>query len=208
MGFVNMMAVKDWIIQNHSAPESIFVSGGSAGAYGARFGLIHMIDQYSDVSNVITGVMDAGAGIIPHDWLVENLPDWGAWDNRPMWIPALAAKTLDDMSMKELMIDVLNYYPDYLFAEYNTYSDGTQKLFYGMMGGDNDDWTGLMVESSEDISMSTSNYRFFIDKGSVHTIMTGDAFYQNEVDGVYFKDWVNTLAKGGDVQNIQCTDCE
>jgi hypothetical protein len=58
------------------------------------------------------------------------------------------------------------------------------------------------------------NYRFYLARGTDHTILAGDSFYSEaSADGILFGDWVDDMinrssSRGGDWKNAGCEpDC-
>lgn len=205
-GFINGMSALNWIYDNHPDPDFIFISGCSAGAYGSRMYTPHLIEHYNNTPVVM--LPDSGAGVIEKDWYLEVFPIWEAYDNRPMWIPGIGDKSLEELGMTELMIASGNYYSDYIIAEYNTYNDNGQKVYLLAQGGDVANYSTLLDEYIMEVANNTSNYRYYVPSGTEHCIMCKDNFYTTEVDGVKFRDWVKSLAAGDDVPSIHCVDCE
>ena len=137
-----------------------------------------------------------------------SFPAWGAYENRPMWIPGIADKPLEELTMSQVTIAGCNYYPEPIFAEYNTYSDDVQAGFYAAMGGNPRDFSDQLEANIDHIKANTANYRYYVPGGGEHCIMNLDRFYNTEVEGVPFQSWVSDLAEGLDVPDVHCVNCE
>lgn len=206
-GYVNNMRVLNWIYSKFQNPENVFVTGVSAGGYGCRMYHVHLLEHYKTISKNIIMVADSAAGVIDYDWYLEAFPVWGAYENRPMWVPGIGDTAFEDLGMKEIMVAALNYYPNHLAAEYNTYDDAVQKTFYAAQGGAVRDFSEELVDYTEAVKSNTENYRYFLAPGREHGIMDYERFYTTEVNGVLFRDWVAQLASGQNVSDVRCPEC-
>lgn len=207
-GYVNNIRALNWIYDKFKNLGNVFVTGVSAGGYGCRMYHVHLLEHYKNVSQNIIMVADSAAGVIDQDWYLETFPIWRAYENRPMWVPGIGDTAFEDLGMEEIMIAALNYYPNHLAAEYNTYDDAVQKTFYAAQGGRVRDFSAELVAYTEAVDAQTENYRYFMAPGSEHGIMDYDRFYTTEVNGVLFRDWVASLASGANVANIRCNECK
>jgi hypothetical protein len=205
-GRVNATAAGDWVNENFNGPDFIFVSGCSAGSYGSALAAALARENYPAAQMAQLG--DSGAGVVSDEFLNESFPMWKAYDNRPDWIPELADAALEDLSLAKVYTYLANHYPDDTYAQYNTLNDGTQAVFYQYMGGNPDDWGARMDASVKEIADNADNFRYYTAWGTEHCIMNANRFYTYQVNGVRFRDWVNDLANGVDVENVRCTDCE
>jgi len=203
-GFVNFSAVLDWIEANFEQPEKIFVSGCSAGSYGSVIGAAYIPERYPDVPLYQLG--DAGAGVATADFFGNGLPNWGAVQNIPDWIPALDVSSTD--LLPNFYIALANYYADDRWSQYNTAYDIEQIFFYGAMGGTAADWSDLMLASMQEIQDNASNFHSYTAPGAIHCITGDDIFYTREVEGVKFHDWVDAMVNDQAWDDVMCTDCE
>lgn len=204
-GQVNTHAVLDWVYARFSRPETIFVTGVSAGAYGSIGWAPHIIDHYPDSDVVQLG--DSGAGVITDTFFEESFPSWNADAVIPDWIPGLDVP-LSDLALEKLYIELANYYPEQVFSQYNTDNDENQRLYYTAMGGKDEDWSPNMHAKIDAIIDAAPTFRSYIAGGDKHVILPYPEFYTYQVDGVRVRDWVADLANGEPVDNVQCTDCD
>jgi hypothetical protein len=203
-GFVNVSAVVDWIGDNFEKPEKIFVSGCSAGSGGSIIGAAHIHKLYPDVPLYQLG--DSLAGVGTEDVLQAIASNWNPAESLPDWIPALQVPWTD-LTMADLYIAVANYYPNDRWAQYNTAHDETQTLGYLMQGGTGD-WSDLMLASIQEIQDGASNFHSYTAPGAIHCVTPYDIFYSREVEGVKFRDWVNSMVNDQAWDDVMCTDCE
>lgn len=190
-GFVNASAVLDWVYARYAAPDTILVSGCSAGAYGAALHSAYIADHYSDAR--ITLLADSGAGIITDDFLTASLPNWNAQANLPPFIDALQ-RPLAELSLPELYVAVGGHFPDMRLAQTATQYDQDQIFYYTAMGGVAADWPMRFRESLATISTSLpDNFRYYVPPGPVHCVTPYPFYYTREVGGVTLSSWVRDL---------------
>jgi len=200
-GVANARTALNWAYTNYQSPESVLVTGSSAGAYGAIYHAASVFTQYPDADHVVLG--DAGVGV-----------STGSFDGFDVW--NLAANLPADEAFSGaqgtsltngLYTGVSELFPDARLAQYTTYADDVQVLFYRFMSGSPADWTTGMVSQLEALNL-LPNFRSFIGWGNSHTILASPLFYQMQVDGVSFRDWFAELVNGELPETVACTDCE
>lgn len=203
-GFINASSALDWAYANIASPNSIFVTGCSAGSVGSIAHAPYIIEQYPGIP--VTQLGDSLAFVFHRPVNVHT--DYHAHDNFPDWIPALEAITPGELLMSDFYNAVANYYPDYTFSQYNTEADNVQVRFYGAVGGDTDDFPADLAANLTRIHEGSSNFRSYTASGNLHCIMPRPQFYTTEVNGVRLRDWVNDLANGEVVSSVRCETCE
>lgn len=201
-GQVNTRAVLDWVYERFAAPETIFVTGVSAGAYGSIGWAPYVIEHYPGSHVVQLG--DSGAGVITDTFFQDSFPSWNADSLIPDWIDI----PLDQLKLEDLYIEVANHYPEHFFGQYNTHNDENQRFYYVAMGGDDADWSPKMHAKIDAIIDGAPTFRSYIAGGVKHVILPYPELYTYESDGVRLRDWVADIANGEAVENVQCTDCD
>lgn len=206
-GRINAMVAEKFAREHFPNPEEVFVTGSSAGSYGALFNSAFLMEEVYPASefNVLG---DAGIGVITAGWLDESFGNWGVDGTLPKFIPALdvAANTL---SMPEVIAALANYFPQHRFASYQTAYDGSgggQAAFFNVMRNPNDvlewpkwwqntcDWNACMRQFVADIDDNTENFRFFTGAGSAHTGFGFDKIYEDTTGGMpKLVDWINDM---------------
>ena len=206
-GAVNARAALDWVEEGFSAPENIFVTGCSAGAYGSIMWTPTLLEAYPDA--VIAQMGDSGAGIVMDDWFAQSFPSWNAEQAFPSWIPELDPdqNELLGLDLTDLYTRVGTHYPGTTFAQYNTRDDGNQQFYYQAMGGNGDDWSEQMLDSIGTIQDAVPNFRAFLDSGSDHCIVPYSSTYTAEQEGVRFVEWMGLLSAGEVPDSVTCEDC-
>jgi hypothetical protein len=203
-GGVNARAVLDWVFENVTEPETVLTTGCSAGAYGAALWGAHVAHHYDDAHNVM--LADSGAGVITPTFFSTWLPNWGVEDSFPDWIANFDLVNVD--SITDVYTKIGNDRPETRLAQFNTDEDGTQKLFYAVMGGSGDAWSAMMESQEESIATSLSNFRYYQSTGDQHCAIVFDDFYTRTTDGVVLSEWVGELLTGEELpDNVTCTLC-
>jgi hypothetical protein len=203
-GRINAEAALDWVYANFERPETILVTGFSAGAYGSIAHAPYVMEHYPDSRVVQLG--DSGAGVITETFFADSFPSWHAEQVFPSWIEGLQ-RPIDELAFEDIYIEIGNYYPDRVVSQYTTYNDETQRFFYTAMGGMDEDWSPEMIDKIETIERRTPNFRYYIAWGDKHVILTYPEFYRYQVNGVRMRDWLASLLAGDDVENVRCVDC-
>lgn len=208
-GAVNARAVLDWVYERFSAPETIFVTGCSAGAYGSVGWTPYLIEHYPDAAVYQMG--DSGVGIITDNFFRDSFPSWNATELLPDWIPDLDPDENDifALTLADLYGRAANYYPDYTFTQYTTAFDDNQTFYFQAMGGgDQRAWSQRMYASIEDAESQASNFYSFIAPGEQHCILPFANFYTMEADGQLLRDWVGDMIAGQPIESHRCQDCD
>lgn len=219
-GHDNFLAVLKWITENFEQPHKIFVTGSSAGSYGAIGGFPWIMEAYPKSRVYVLG--DAGIGVTPKE---SNIYKNEVWNFQfPKWIfgenPPL------DISISDFWKTIATYYPHSKLAEFTTAWDMMQINFYNLFlrmvhippAGGNvcADWNARMLASVDD-KKRAPNYRIYIAPGTRHTILTTRYFYTETTAGVSFLNWLNAMInnQGGphggratDWKNVKCIKCD
>ena len=207
-GFVNVSAVLSWVYENFEAPEQIFVTGCSAGSYGAIVHSAFIANHYPDTQIAVRG--DSGTGVITDSFFSESFPNWNAQSSLPEWIPALAEADIFDLDITDIYVEISNNFPQHRFSQYTTAFDSNQEFYFTAMGGDELDWNLTTVGYLEDIRSKSDNFRYYLMHGEVHCVTPYDIFYTNKVGDSSFLDWVNAFVDGEDLpDDVACEgdDC-
>ena len=223
-GAVNARVVEKWARDHFVLPDEVFVTGSSAGAYGAIANAPwHM--EYAWPSSQFAVVGDAGNGVITQDFLVDDLQNWGLEKNLPSWIPALEGRDLASLSIVDAYVESARYYPWNRFATFTTAYDGGsggQTGFYNIMLNDGNpvgalvwwtascQWNAVMrAQNQATYSRAPANFRYYIGTGSRHTMWGWPGVYEDVTGGVPpLVDWIGAMVDDGPGwQNVECQDC-
>lgn len=206
-GYTNGRAALDWTYEHFLGPETVFVTGSSAGSIPSPVYARHFAENYPAAR--VTALGDGAGGY-------RNLTD-----SRPheSWGTLAALSHFENMndvvsenfSFETLYIQAAKAHPDVMFARYDTAEDDVQLQFLRIAGTNVDDGLQPLLDANEaDIDAALEgqdNYRSYIAPGELHTIMLNPAFYTYETDGVRVRDWVASLATGEPVDDVHCGDC-
>ncbi len=190
-GYHNAKVAEKWAREHFLAPDEVFVTGSSAGAYGAWFHAPLLHDVWPNANFHVFA--DAGNGVITQDFLESSFPNWNFEANLPADIPAIQEVLDSGTGIPGYTEVVADEFPDTNWAHYTTAYDGGsggQTGFYNIMLNDNDPiaalswWEGScqfnedMREQAIDTSAAVpDNYRYYIGTGSRHTIWGSDKVY-------------------------------
>lgn len=229
-GFENAKVAEKFAREHFLNPDVVFVTGSSAGAYGAVFHgpLLHETWPASRFS--ILG--DAGNGVITSDFLRNEFDNWNFLANVPDEIPGVVESIESGEGMVAYIDAVADYYPETNWGHYSTSYDGGsggQTGFYNVMLNDNDplaalswwegscDFNAVMVDQADEtVSRVPENYRYYIGAGSRHTMYGSDKVYTDQSGGESqtIVDWIEDMiafepgwSSPSDWQNVECTDC-
>lgn len=202
-GFANAKVAEKWAREHFVNPDQIFVTGSSAGGYGALLhgAWLHRVYPASDF-NVLA---DAANGIITEDFRTQNFPSWGVDNNLPPNLP-----TVTTLTVPETTAAAANAYPQSKWAHYTTAFDGGtggQTGFYNVMlnPGNVGQWLNwwnascawnsvMRAQALTTYGNATANYRYYIGTGSRHTMFGSSKVYSDTTGGVpTIVDWINAM---------------
>ena len=203
-GYVNAMAALDWTYRNFLSPDSIFVTGSSAGAIPSPLYARFLTEQYPEARVSVLG--DAAGGY--RNLLVSDLPHeaWGTL-NALAHLPEFSEMTADSFSFESLYITSGLRHPGVTFARYDAAEDAVQRRFLALGGQQVEQLQPLLDANHADIKNQLDHYVSYVAPGDSHTILTRPDFYTLQVDGIAIRDWVKDLATGKIVQDVHCGDC-
>lgn len=190
-GYVNAHTALNWVYDNFEQPDSIFITGCSAGSIGSILHTPHVIQHYPETAVIQLG--DSGGGLTSYIlWDIDA--DYDAGDYFPSWIPNMQEKIAHSFTVSAFTIAVANYYPTYIFAQYNAANDSTQRRYFIADGGAEEDFAAALQASLTEIHNNSNNFRSYTAEGERHCILKYTNFYVEETGGIRFRDWVANLA--------------
>lgn len=221
-GFVNAQVAEKWAREHFVNPDQVFVTGSSAGSYGAILNGAYLKENaYPSSDFAVLG--DGGNGVVPQSFLENQISKWGIANTLPRWIPALD-KPVAELDASKLWGEAANFYATDRFANYSTAYDGGnggQVGFYKIMLNPDsfvdwlDWWTvscewnaGMRAQATGAYAEAPANYRYYIGSGSRHTMWGSNAVYTDTSGGVpTVASWVNAMLAGSpDWVNVETTD--
>jgi hypothetical protein len=214
-GFVNFQAVLKYLEDNTNYPGSIFVTGSSAGSYGATMAFPYIKQSFPWTNFFLLG--DAGNGVMGGSFPTEGINNWNV--QMPEWI--FPDGYDPEMNLADIYTAIAAEYPWNRFAQYTTAFDGTQIYFYNVMLNINNPaiwrnvtpiigtWHYTMRDYAYDTAAASPNYRYYIAAGTDHTIMGTNKFYTEKSAGeLSFAEWVGRMIKTPRRwENLECEIC-
>jgi len=203
-GFTNTEAVLDWTYGNVTSPQTVFVTGSSAGSIPSPFYAYAIGERYKDARIVQLG--DGSGGYRRRDG--ANLPHT-EWQTVKELQKSPAYSDIDDKTFnyEELYIRAAKARPDIQFAAYDAAEDAIQKQFLALSGVKDVGLLELISANQADIRAAAPGFRSFIAGGDSHTVLMRPEFYTFRVGEVTIRDWVANLAAGKAVRDARCTEC-
>lgn len=204
-GYANSAVVLDWAYENYGEPANVFVTGSSAGAYGAIYHSPYIIEQYGADANIAV-LGDAGMGVTEPGW--GTLGDWDIYANLPDFVPGMEELTTENFTFPGLYSTYAAAYPDVPYAQFTNALDEVQITFYtfGGTGLTPEMWVEGMVAAA-DLTDELDNSSTYIAPGGAHTILASPDLYDMEVVGVRFLDWLTELINGEQPEAVRCVEC-
>jgi len=211
-GYHNSQVAEKWAREHFYDPEEVFITGSSAGAYGAWFNAPLLNDVWAASQTHV--LADAGNGVITQEFLTNEFSNWNFVQNLPEYIPGVE-EALDPSGdgMPDYTEAVATYFPQTNWAHYSTVYDGSpggQTGFYNIMLQENPLGAQLWWEAScqfGDVVREQSavtfeavpdNYRYYFGTGSRHTMWGSDKVYDDTTGGVpTVVDWINGMLASG-----------
>jgi hypothetical protein len=229
-GYQNAKVVEKFAREHFLNPETIFVTGSSAGGYGALFHGPLLAEVWPASRVHVLG--DASNGVITPRFLRNEFENWNFSANLPEDIPGVLESITSGDGMVGYVEAVADFYPGTNWAHYTaSYDGGTggQSGFYNVMLNRNNPLAALtwweascpfndvMVDqATETFDRVPANYRYYIGAGSRHTMYGSNKVYTDQSGGESqtIVDWIEDMlaydplrSSPSDWQNVQCTEC-
>ena len=200
-----MQTVLDWTYANVTEPETIFVTGSSAGAIPSPFYASLIADHYTDAT--VTQLGDGAGG---YRRMNSDARPHEAWGTFRFITEEAGFEGLDSdtMNYESLYIAAAQRHPNIQFAEYDAAQDSVQKRFLALSGQQDVDLLDALTANQADIRAQADNFRSFIAGGESHTVLGRPEFYTFAADGTSIRDWVAALANSEEVEDVRCVNCD
>ncbi|MFN2425728.1 MAG: pectin acetylesterase-family hydrolase [Candidatus Binatia bacterium] len=214
-GRVNAALVEKFAREHFLDPDRVFVTGSSAGSYGAIMNSYYLLKEvWPNADTAVLG--DAGVGVITQGFLDDYIDNWGITANFPTDLPGVELP-VTDLSLVDLVDGLAQKYPNARFANYDSSYDGgsgSQCQFFQVMRNPPPanfltewgswweaacEWNACMRAFKEENSTRASNYKYFTGAGTRHTMFGSDKVYTEakstdaDGNGVTIADWVNAM---------------
>jgi len=212
-GYDNAKLAEKWAREHFLNPSDVFVSGSSAGSYGATMHAIPLSEVYPASSINMLG--DAGNGVITQQFVEEQFGNWGVEGNLPD-VPGISDVPTTQQSIPSIIAAAARFYPRTKWAHYTAAYDGGnggQTGFYHLMlypdffivweywwqssCAFNEVMRQQALDTEAAVSLENDNYRYYIASGSEHTGFGSARVYDDTTGGVPpLADWVNAMIAG------------
>ncbi|RHX94239.1 pectinacetylesterase [Leptospira yasudae] len=138
-GYDNVLATLKYIQSEYTGVENVFVTGQSAGGYGAllNYPIVRETVKGLNASVKVNLLSDASNGVVPAGFFNNLSTQWGADPNLPTWVTGIAANylTAGAPSIQDFFTKVSTYYNGSgdKTGQYTALFDGNQRFFYKVM---------------------------------------------------------------------------
>ncbi len=217
-GRINAKAMEKLARDLFVNPEQVYVTGTSAGAYGALLNSFFLIKNVFPASKFdVLG--DAGDGVITQDWFDNSFDNWN-FDATAAEDPLVQQIKLEETQITPKGYETLaNTYPEHDFANFASRYDGSgggQAAFFHVMSNPNPNpsdllftagflnsvwpqwwesqcgWdAGRAAQNLDTIANTGDNYATYVGAGSEHGMFGSDKVY-TDLTGVSITiaDWI------------------
>jgi hypothetical protein len=203
-GAINAAAVLSWTFDHFFRPDSVFVTGSSAGSIPSPYYALHIAKRYPGAR-----VAQLGDGAGGYRGINDSSRPHEKWGTLGVVgdVPELQALESAEFNFEKLYIASAKLLPKVTFAEYDTAEDKVQLEFLGLSGNEAKTLAPLLEANHRDIRAAATNFRSYVAGGDVHTILARPEFYTYHVGRRRVRDWVAALAAGEPVEDVKCVDC-
>jgi Pectinacetylesterase len=192
-GWQNAKAALDRALRAFPRPETVLVTGCSAGSMGAAFHAETILRRYPNAR--VAEISDSGADLLPRAYALP----WRANAHFPSFLQVGNAPWTQEQFVRRLA----RAYPDAAFARFNHVRDPELTALYLRFGGDAATFEPTLREVERWLKR-IPNYRSYLACGRFHCAFDDESFFTTETGGVRLRDWVQDLAAGRDVDCPEC----
>ncbi|HTJ24098.1 MAG TPA: pectin acetylesterase-family hydrolase [Gemmatimonadaceae bacterium] len=195
-GGANADAALKWIYAHVAAPQTILVTGQSAGSAATPFYAAVLAERYpaarvvqlGDASNAYEGAGAAAA----------------SWGVNARLRAAKAFRDLDTTKFNYLSLFELaaRSSPRITFAVVNSVDDSTQAFYLRSLDDKSPTTATMLARHDRELSQAIPGYHSYTYPGWMHTIIGRPEFYTLAVDGIRLRDWVAQLVDGSPVRSV------
>ncbi len=202
-GYINATTVLDWTFANVENPETVFVTGCSAGSIPSSLYTQFVAEAYPDAR--IEQLGDAAGGYRDQALAGVVFEAWGTQGILPENYAEIPAESLN---FETFYLQSSTLFPEITFSQYNAAGDDVQEQFLTLGGLTDFMLQDLLEANFADIQAGDSdNFFYFLAGGDGHCVTVTPEFYTVAIDGIPFVEWVQQLAVGDDIETVACTDC-
>ena len=205
-GYVNSTTALTHLVENFGDADHVVVVGLSAGSIAAPVYAGLVADQLPDAQ--ITVLADS-SGAYPDDpdVNIEILGQWGTFETMPDW-EVNEGLTSRDWGIPRFWVQAGLHQPDIVMARFDFAYDEVQSHFMGLAGFDTSNVAASIDSNEAAIEATGVVQHSYTAAGDDHGVVSDEAFYTLEVNGVALVDWVTALIAGEPHDDVDCDDCE
>ena len=146
-GAVNAQSAVEWLKKHLPSPETLLVTGCSAGAYGSLMWAAKLAPIYVPRGTQLVQLGDSGMGIVTSEFIRDAYPSWNTaaafpWDIVPTQKQGNRSNAdfaKSNLGMADFYAFAAKAYPSARWSQYSAAYDENQAFFYEAM---HDDETG------------------------------------------------------------------
>lgn len=201
-GQTNTRVALDWIasrmIAQGVAPDTVLVTGESAGAIAAAYYGIDIGDRFPSAQLVVIG---DGAGGYRSASVNDMLAAWGVLETLPR---ASAFADPGQVYFETFYVATNERHPGARLAQVNHADDRVQRRLLDLMGAPVEQLTKGLTCNLNEIRIDSPGFHSFIYPGDAHIMLRTDGLYTARCEGVALVDWIGDLLAGRPVVNHWC----
>lgn len=205
-GYQNGRSVLNWVYENVDDPETVVVSGSSAGGLATPFYANIIANHYPEAR--VVGIGDAAGAYRKQETEKADLTSWNmekAYENHD----AFNNLSSQNIGIENLFISAANQNLKNLeLYQVDQANDQAQRFFLRQAGTEDPDVSALIQKNRRDISKNDPEFQSFMIGGREHTVLNRSLFYTYRSNGMLFRDWVNKILEGNSVESVRCQNCE
>lgn len=202
-GRTNVQSALDWVTENYTSLDEIFVTGVSAGAVPTPFYASILAGDFEGAH--VASLGDGAGGYRRTTPMGARLEDWGVF-NHITRVAGFEELKPETFNYEKIYTHAAEANPDIVFARFDYSADPAQWRF---LSGNTEFDTLLanMLANNDDIRAESPNFRAFLAGGEEHTVMQRNGFYEVVASGTRLVDWVGALVERRPVANVACKTC-
>lgn len=204
-GAVNAQAALDWVFANIPAPERAFVTGHSAGAYGAVLGAAIVAHQYPNTAVFQLG--DSGVGANGPTSIQPVIAQWNVLAHYPAY---LGGDPLQMQDLNDLYLQVARAFPQLRLSEVTSAFDIDQGDNYAYLGGSGGTrgWSADARAALAELDAAIPAFSAYRSPGWHHGITNHLEFHTLATGELTVADWVASLMGDQVPASVDCgADC-
>ncbi len=204
-GFWNASKGLDELVAGYSGAEQVFVSGSSAGGVPVPLFAGLVADALPDAE--VMGLPDASGGY-PSNPLINPVIGglWGTQGAIPDW-EVTAGVTAAEFGIPDLYRYAGTEFPRIRWARFDHAFDEVQSSFSALAGLEDSSVKAVLDINEELTEAAGIDLPVYIAPGTDHTVLGTEEFYDLEVEGTRFVDWLAAFVNGEPIDDVVCTEC-